>query len=378
MIIGAVASAIARQTEIPALRWLDACAAPGGKTTAILSSLPDDAFVVANEYDPRRASILSENLAKWGAPNVAVTRGDTVWMRRMRDEFHVVSVDAPCSGEGMMRKEPQARLQWSERLVESCAALQREILANAWEALMPGGYLIYSTCTFNRRENEENVLWMAGEYGAESVALTEEMAPGALPSCDERVHALRFVPGITEGEGLFLAVLRKPGSLSASPGSTKPRKKEKKEKRSACPEAGKWLRESDRYELNADEAGSVSAIPAQHTSLVRKLRASCRDTLSAGVNVATVKGRDLIPAPELALSTALLPEAFPSVELNSDEALDYLRRGTVAAMQAISRKPDISHPGYMLVKSGGLPLGFVKYLGNRLNNLYPTNWRLRE
>ncbi|MDE5661108.1 MAG: RsmB/NOP family class I SAM-dependent RNA methyltransferase, partial [Muribaculaceae bacterium] len=146
MVYSHVVAMISRMLEPQAghgLRYLDACAAPGGKSTAALEVLPADALVVANEYDRHRANILAENIAKSGAPNAVVTRGDAARFGRMHDAFDIVAVDAPCSGEGMMRKEPEAVRQWSEALVADCAATQRRLLESLWEALRPGGVLIY-------------------------------------------------------------------------------------------------------------------------------------------------------------------------------------------------------------------------------------------
>lgn len=374
MVLWTVAAGIARLLDMDELRWLDLCAAPGGKTTAVLDALPADAFVVANEFDGRRASILAENLARWGAPNSAVTRGDTRWVRKMRDAFHVVSVDAPCSGEGMMRKEETARSQWSSGLVKQCAALQREILANAWEALAPGGFLVYSTCTFNLEEDENNVAWLMSEYGAECVAPDAFMPmPECVGSLVEGVKVLRFMPHATEGEGLFLAVVRKPGDISDVKQFKAAKQKGKISKSFGCEG---WLAEPSRF-VFASHDDSISAVPAVHSQFVDSVRRANSGLLSAGVSVGVVKGRDIIPSAELALSTALSQESFPRVELTLDEALDYLRRGTDGLMSAIARCGAVKH-GYVLAEYCGLPLGFAKYLGNRANNLYPSNWRLRN
>lgn len=383
MIMSAIASALSASMSLPQLRWLDLCAAPGGKTTAALAALPSGSLVVANEYDPRRASVLAENVTKWGSPDVVLTRGDTAWVTKMPEAFHVVAVDAPCSGEGMMRKEPIARQQWSRQLVASCAALQRTILANAWEALIPGGTLVYSTCTFNRTENEENVRWLMESYGAESLPMPEEIAScGATPSLDSDIHALRFMPHITEGEGLFIALLRKPGELRAAPAQAKERRRHKRSAaadgsaKAFAAKAAEWIAGADNYRLRTDASGDITAIPSAHSDFIEEIERRCPSVMSAGVKVATVKGRDLIPAPELAFSTALAPGVFPSVALTDGEALDYLRRGTTGAMEAL-RRMENPPKGYMLATCDGVALGFIKNLGNRVNNLYPAGWRLR-
>ncbi|MDE6048233.1 MAG: RsmB/NOP family class I SAM-dependent RNA methyltransferase, partial [Paramuribaculum sp.] len=166
------------------VKWLDACAAPGGKTTAVIDALPEGSVVVANEFVHTRADILRENLAKWGYPDVRVTNADTKIFRKYKGLFDVVAADVPCSGEGMMRKDPEAVAQWSGALVESCAGRQREIVANLWESLAPGGYFVYSTCTFNRVENEEMVQWIVDEYDAETVDISVDESWGIAPGID--------------------------------------------------------------------------------------------------------------------------------------------------------------------------------------------------
>lgn len=193
------------------LKVLDLCAAPGGKTTAMINSLPDGTEIVANEYSKKRVGALKENIDRWGFPGVTITNKDSAFYGELPESFDIVAVDAPCSGEGMMRKEEMARKQWSRDLINQCASLQKEILTNAEKALKPGGFLIYSTCTFNRIENECNA-----EYIAESLHLNPvDLAfpddwniPGGI---ETELPVYRFMPHKTKGEGLFLAVFQKPG-----------------------------------------------------------------------------------------------------------------------------------------------------------------------
>ena len=174
-----------------AMRVLDLCAAPGGKTTQLLSHLDDSSLLVANEVVPSRATILAENVARWGRSNVAVTQSDPAAFGALRGFFDIAVVDAPCSGEGMFRKDERAVAEWSPANVGLCAARQRRILADFWPSLRPGGFLIYSTCTFNRQEDEDNVDWICRELGA------------------ERLDMRHFYPGEDRGEGFFAALLRK-------------------------------------------------------------------------------------------------------------------------------------------------------------------------
>lgn len=359
MFIARVADVIAGGQPV---RWLDACAAPGGKTTAVLDALPQGSVVVANEFVRTRADILRENLAKWGKPDVKVTNADTKIFRKYPGLFHVVAADVPCSGEGMMRKDPEAVAQWSPGLVESCARRQKEIVENVWQALMPGGYFVYSTCTFNRTENEEMVQWMMDEYGAIPVEIPVEASWGISSGIGVDFPCYRFIPGITRGEGLFIAVLRKPAS-----GTPRQNVKNKARQRKAMqPKADirGWLLPEASVEIveEKDKVVAVSTTP---------LALEMPEELRPAMEMAIIKGRDFIPTQQLALSTILSPGCFPAVEVDRLTALQYLR------CEAL-KLPDNTPKGITLLYYNGRPLGFVKNLGNRANNLYPAEWRIRS
>jgi 16S rRNA C967 or C1407 C5-methylase (RsmB/RsmF family)/NOL1/NOP2/fmu family ribosome biogenesis protein len=387
MILAAVARLLSRDGE--PLLWLDACAAPGGKSTAALDGLPDGSLVVSNEYDYSRAEILKENVAKWGVASTVITRGDTSQFRKLPETFDVIAVDAPCSGEGMMRKDQTAREQWSPALVRECADRQREILTNLWPALRPGGYLVYSTCTFNTVENEEMVNWLRTEFGAESVSDLQSINPGEI---DGEVklegvaptYALRFIPGRIRGEGLFLALLRKPGE--SSPAITtlkskadKPKKARKGKADQKSGPTAAMLADCQRW-INPEVADSYSLLPTADGGL--RIFPNCwlpllptfldkLQVIAAGVEAATIKGKDIIPNQELALTTILSPTAFPTAELSREAALDFLAREAVTL-------PDGTPRGIVLLTFEGFPLGFVKNIGNRCNNLYPKEWRIKN
>lgn len=346
------------------MRYLDACAAPGGKTTAAISSLPDGSVVVANEYDFRRAAILAENVAKWGNPSVMVTRGDTSRFSRLRDAFDVVAADVPCSGEGMMRKDAEAVSQWSMNLVKECAQRQKEIVENLWSAIRPGGYMIYSTCTFNRHENEEIVAYICDELGGQTIDIGLDGESGVSAGIATPHHCYRFIPGLVRGEGLFLCVIRKPGDgACASPKTAKKPLSSLAKAPADATSALKWL--DGDYSLAAI-GDKLFALPVTETKWMRDL-ASNLDVVSAGVTLATIKGHDIIPSQELALSTALRKDAFPTVDIDYNTALAYLRRENVSVDAPKS---------YVLLTYKSRPLGFVKNLGNRANNLYPASWRI--
>ena len=206
---------IIRSVDIPTpKRALDLCAAPGGKSTALLSVLPDDCTLVSNEPISNRAQILLENITKWGYPNSIVTNNYPRDFRKAKLTFDLILCDVPCSGEGMFRKDPATIGEWSQQNVEKCWRLQREIVADAWECLAPGGLLIYSTCTFNLKENEENVRWILENFDAEALDIPIDPSWNITGSLLEGFTApvYRFIPGITRSEGLFICAIRKRGT----------------------------------------------------------------------------------------------------------------------------------------------------------------------
>ncbi|MDE7408846.1 MAG: RsmB/NOP family class I SAM-dependent RNA methyltransferase [Muribaculaceae bacterium] len=345
----------------------DLCAAPGGKTTAILNGLADGSVMLANEFIPSRANILKENLCKYGYPDLIVTNADTARLAELKGWFDIVAVDAPCSGEGMMRKEEAARSQWSDGLVRQCSALQREILRNAVEMLKPGGYLIYSTCTFNTIENEDNAAWIAETFGLEPVDTGFSQTAGIQGQIKGDIPCLRFMPGFSRGEGLFLSVFRNPDettSRSLKTGGGKKKNKVKTDPKLLAI-ARKWIK-GDLQVI--DHEGRLLALSASALRLLDSIPKGVR-IMSAGVEIGEIKGKDLIPAHALAMSTAMA-KPFPEVELSKEDALRYLSKEAVTL-------PADTPRGYITVTYGGFPLGFLKHLGNRSNNLYPGEYRIR-
>lgn len=312
------------------LVYIDACAAPGGKTTAAIDVLAPGSLVIANEFDSRRADILVENIVKWGYPDCIVSRGDTARFRRLGPVADIIAVDAPCSGEGMMRKEEAAVAQWSPELVAECAALQREILSNLWSALRPGGYLIYSTCTFNRSENEENLRFLIEELGAEPVSIDVPDEWGIAGAIGSPYPAYRFIPGRVEGEGLFAAIVRRPNA-------------------------------------ETQQAQDLSAI---RSSL--KAHLDVIYTFEPNPSSPDPKGKTVQPPHSLAMSTVLSPDAFPSIDVDYHTAVAYLR-GEAVRPDGLSELPR----GIIMLTYQRYPLGFAKNIGNRANNLYPDPYRIR-
>lgn len=327
------------------VRVLDLCAAPGGKSTAMLNALSGDYLLVANEYDRQRVRILRENLDKWGDPNVIITSTNAESFGRLSGFFDIVAVDAPCSGEGMMRREPVARSQWSEGLVNSCALMQRDILADVAPALAPGGYLIYSTCTFNTRENEANCRYIIEELGFRQVRDPE-----------------RFMPHERVCEGLFVAVFRKPEDVDVSA-------LRRAGRASATKYSPDWaFVKPDGMEFRR-YGDTVFAMPEAVASAVDILQANGIKPLSAGVETGNAKGNLILPSSRQLLSTAFDRNSIPLVELGAPTAMDFLRRNSPVL------QPD-TPKGYVGLTYGGYPLGLVKNLGTRTNTLHPSEWRV--
>lgn len=357
---------------------LDLCAAPGGKSTHARSLLPEGSLLVANEVMRNRSQVLAENITKWGHPDVAVTNNAPVDFSALGTFFDVILTDVPCSGEGMFRKDAGAIDEWSPGNVEICWQRQRRIIADIWPCLKPGGLLIYSTCTFNTKEDEENVAWIRNAFGAEVLEVEGDSAwpvtGNLLPQADFPVY--RFLPHRTKGEGFFLAALRKPHGEEQKaymPVSKKKSKKGDKPALSVSKEqlnaiAG-WLMQPEDYILSV-EGTAVTAF-AKCLADKRDALASYLRIVQAGVQVAEVKGKDLVPSHALAMSPVLKPMVFPSEELDYGQAIAYLRKEAIVLSPGAPR-------GYVLVTYRGVPLGLVKNIGNRANNLYPQEWRIRS
>ena len=359
---------------------LDLCAAPGGKSTLCRSALPKGSLLVANEVMRNRSQILAENLIKWGHPEVVVTNNDPADFTELTHLFDVILTDVPCSGEGMFRKDQVAVDEWSLENVDICWQRQRRILTDIWPSLKPGGLLIYSTCTFNREEDEDNVAWIAHELGAEilSVSIDDSWGiTGNLVGRDFPVY--RFLPHKTKGEGFFLAVLRKDGdvceetpkrfSKTSARMDKKKKGKDNKQPLVVPKEAKEWLASASDYMLAMKDT-QVVAFPKAYQDEYALLQQYLK-VIHAGITLGEIKGKDLIPHHSLAMSTALAEDLFPRTEVSYEQAIAYLRKEGLILDTDVPR-------GYVLLTYQGIPLGFVKNIGNRANNLYPQEWRIRS
>lgn len=330
-------SHVLRQLIKHPVTMLDLCAAPGGKTTCARTAIPDGSLLFSNEPIGKRAQILAENIQKFGHPDIVVTNNYPRDYKKTKLVFDVIIADVPCSGEGMFRKDAQAIEEWSLQNVEKCCQLQRSIITDIWDNLRPGGILVYSTCTFNAHENEENIAWLLKHYDAELIEIPVEKEWNITsslignPLSDGRKFPVyRFIPGLTKGEGLFMAIIRKAG---------------------------------DNENLNNPNDIRSDKIVAEAN---KKLK-----VLVHGVKKNIEKGKNIIPDHSLALSIVGNKGKFPAIEIDYSTSISYLRH------EAIVLPPD-SPKGIVTLQYRGVPIGFAKNLGSRANNLYPQEWRIKS
>ncbi len=291
---------------------LDMCAAPGGKSTLMRAALPKDCVLYSNEPVRNRASILLENVTKWGYTNHFVTNAYPKDYRAAKMKFDIILCDVPCSGEGMFRKDEATIREWSPQNVEKCWRLQRDIVSDAWACLNDGGLFIYSTCTFNTKENEENIRWMLETFDAEvlSVDVNPEwnITGSLLEGFNKPVY--RFIPGISRSEGLFLCVLKKGLQHTAD-------------------------------HLQQSCKASARKLHSTHSNTIRPLQEDCRTQ-----------------------------QQSVQCELSYYQAISYLRGEALVL-------PENTPRGEIAVAFQGFPLGMVKNIGTRANNLYPKAWRIK-
>lgn len=364
---------VIRQYVTDPVRYLDLCAAPGGKTTLALSALPAGSLIVCNEIIRNRANILAENILKWGNPYCIVTNNDSTTFNTLKHYFDVILTDVPCSGEGMFRKDPAAIQEWSAANVTRCAERQKEILHNIWDALRPGGILIYSTCTYNTQENEEMADYIHRRLGAIPLPVKIDPEWHVHKELTGNIPCYRFMPHVTKGEGLFMTVFRKPESEDLF---SRERlynrissKKNRHEHKENIPENIKsWIKHSEQFSF-VSGADLITAFPKVYSE-DRALLDAMMNVIHAGIPLSRFKGKDYIPDHALALSTFLNRTNFPIEELSYDTALSYLRRESIR-LQNTERN-------YFLLTFQGKALGWAKNLGNRANNLYPQEWRIRS
>ena len=346
------------------LRVLDLCASPGGKSTLIQSLISPGSLLVSNEVIKSRVGSLVENITKWGAINSIVTNNDAKDFQRLPSFFDVIVVDAPCSGSGLFRKDNDAITEWSPNNVELCSQRQQRILADILPALKAGGILVYSTCSYSEKENEEIADLLSADHAMKSIRLSMEGFAGITETQSRKnnCYGYRFYPDKIKSEGFFIAAFRKAGEDDSAP-SKRRRGTEisAKEKEIILPylsaqiELGFIKQKEDVLAMPKELLNDLWEI--QHSLYIKK----------AGIRIGNLIRDELIPAHDLAMST-IMSGMIPGVELSLTAALDYLRKKEFGTDEKIK--------GWTLVKYCGSNLGFIKILPGRINNYYPKELRI--
>ena len=349
------------------LKVLDLCAAPGGKSTLLQSLINDKSLLISNEIIKGRASILAENITKWGAENVIVTNNDPKDFERLKNYFDVIVVDAPCSGSGLFRKDNDAITEWSEQNVQMCSERQQKILTDVLPALKDGGKLIYSTCSYAEIEDESIVDWLTADKTFKSLQINvpanwnivETMSP------QQNGYGYRFYPDKLKGEGFFIAAFIKGEAAEQEWLTDKYKSKSERLVVKEIDNLRPYLKDTENY-FFIKQKEEVIAMPL-HLEFDLATIQFALYIKKAGVKLGSIIRNELIPDHELALS-ALLHLNVPRIEVDRDTALQYLRRQDFKIITNLR--------GWVLITHQQLPLGWIKILPNRINNYYPKEWRI--
>jgi len=342
---------------------LDLCAAPGGKSTLLNSSLHPDSLLVANEIIKTRVNTLANNLTKWGNHNVIVTNNDPASFKRLPGFFDLMLVDAPCSGSGMFRKDPQSVNEWSEATVDLCSQRQQRILSDSLTTLKTAGVLIYSTCSYSIEENEEIADWLIAHHGLEPIHIPFDPSWGIIETMSPQKQApcYRFYPNRVKGEGFFVSCFRKKEAQNTF---------NKKKVKLTSPSLdhsllSHWIKPDIDF-TSIPFKDDVFIIPTQHLVDFQSIQ-NVLYLKKAGTNVGKLNKRELIPHHDFALSN-VKNETIQQIELSLDQALQYLRKADISL--------STSTIGWTLATYKGFALGWMKILPNRINNYYPKDWRI--
>ncbi|MBC7902103.1 MAG: RNA methyltransferase, partial [Gemmatimonadaceae bacterium] len=335
------------------------------KSTHIQSLINENSLLVSNEIIKQRVNVLNENLVKWGGANTIVTNNDPAHFARLEGYFDVMMVDAPCSGSGLFRRDENAIEEWSPNNVALCSQRQQRILADAWPSLKEGGILIYSTCSYSRQENEHILDWLAESFSVESLPIDISDFPGivSVGSPIAKFIGYRFYPDKIEGEGFFIAVLRKTDGTDT--GASPPKKKTLRITANELSMIQPWLTEGIERSFFKQQ-DDILALPASFENDLVHLQQALY-IRKAGLVIGKTTVKDLVPDHQLAMSS-WVAEKINSIELPYTQAIQYLRKDEVHIEGAV--------PGWNLVKFNGHNLGWAKILANRTNNYYPKEWRI--
>ncbi len=344
---------------------LDLCAAPGGKSTLIANFLDNKGTLICNEVIKNRAYTLKQNIAKEGFTNIVVTNNDPRDFGQLNPIFDMIVIDAPCSGEGMFRKDPNAIQEWSPENVALCCSRQKRIIADVIPALKPGGYLVYSTCTYNDQENINNVKWLIDEFEMQSISLNMNTSWGVTPMIKDNAIGYQCYPHLTRGEGLFISVLQKKNKEIDNQYTPKDTTYLPPSKNQSL-EIASWINSKAEVEVYLDKVENVHVMSPFAASIARKISPFCR-IIASGVTVGTFNKKILIPDHSLALS-GILHSSIHSVELDHHDALLFLKK-ELSEIKSDKRS-------WHVATHQGLGIGWLKNLGTRINNYLPNELRI--
>jgi 16S rRNA C967 or C1407 C5-methylase (RsmB/RsmF family)/NOL1/NOP2/fmu family ribosome biogenesis protein len=342
---------------------LDLCAAPGGKSTLLAAAFPDS-FIVSNEVIKTRVTVLAENISKWGSSNVIVTNNDPKDFQRLPGYFNLMVVDAPCSGSGLFRKDADAIDEWSEANVQLCSMRQKRILADAIGGLQDRGYLIYSTCSYSQEEDEDVCDWIVDELKLTPVNIPINPSWGIVEtsSFKHNVPGYRFYPDKVKGEGFFVACFKQTNPVDQYYPYSNPLPLATKQERAIIEPFIKSPGDYNFYK----QKDLIVGFPIKWKEEVATVSKSL-SVRKSGVAIGEIKGKDLIPHHELALSD-IISDKVSFVDLDKEQSLKYLKRQDLSINAGLK--------GWALSRYGNINLGWMKVLPNRVNNYYPTNWRI--
>ncbi|MEM6320425.1 MAG: RNA methyltransferase [Bacteroidota bacterium] len=370
-----VGTALRQHTEPnQALTVLDLCAAPGGKSTLLLDTLNSDSLLVSNEVISSRYRILQENLRKWGSPNVAITNHDPKDFQDLEEFFDVILIDAPCSGEGLFRRDEKAIAEWSLNHVALCGARQQRIFRDALPLLKSDGLLIYCTCTYNSTENMDNVAWLTNQYSLQSLSVDVAERWSIAEKQEQNCFGYQFYPHRVKGEGFFLSIFKK---LAVNTPSIFVGKKFKKQRtnfrslkrisREKLLALGNWVNNIFQFDFYETTSETVLALPKHLVPAFLQLDKALKRK-QFGIPIGKFKRNNFIPSYHLALSTIIHPN-LPTIEVNRKEALLFLKK------EKMNIQP--TQRGWLLVQYKGLNLGWIKVIPGRINNYLPKELRIR-
>jgi NOL1/NOP2/fmu family ribosome biogenesis protein len=361
MIIGEIVKEISENNSIKVA--LDLCASPGGKTTHLLSNLPEDSFLISNEIVSARLGALDENISKWGNNNVAITCNDPAHFSKLENLFDLILVDAPCSGEGMFRKEEAALTEWSEKNGVNCSIRQRKIVSDILPSLKPGGFLIYSTCTYNEKENEENIEFLKNEFDLDLIEVNA-ILEATKNEKRKTKSGFRFFPHTHKGEGFFVSVLQKKEK------HFKPFHNFKLSTKTTSGDYKNYLLDFSTKKFTFfQEKDQIRFFPTEHFALLETLKKTLRFH-KTGTIIGTPMGKDFIPDHELILSNHFDKNSFPKTELSYEQAIQFLSK------EVPNITPD--HKGWGYFTYQDFPLGWYKSIPGRINNYFPKDLKIRK